>query len=323
MTKIRFENHHYSLKSGESVLDCLLREGVAVEYGCKSGGCQSCKMQITDGSPTAQSQSGLDDAAKAQNHFLPCICFPEQDLEIARLGKENGNTLETKVLAHDMLSPEVLRLRLQRPDTYDYIPGQFLNLYNPDGVGRAYSIASQKEEPFLELHIRHVPNGKVSGWANTCLKTGDRVSISQPAGDCFYTPGNPKQPLLMIGTGTGLAPLYGILKDALHQNHQGEIHLYHGSSVVDGLYMVEVMRAIAEKTDNFFYYPCVGQDSVPKGIFSGRENQKALADRDDLSGWRVYLCGHEEMVIPTKEKTFLAGASLKDIYSDPFVSAAA
>ena len=323
MTKIHFENQSYLLNPGESVLDCLIREGVGVEYGCKSGGCQSCKMKVVSGAPTEQSQTGLDDAAKAQNYFLPCICMPEQDMEVARLGESAGGKLETEVLALDMLNHEVLRVRLHRPDNYDYFPGQFLNLYNPDGVGRAYSIASQAKDSFLELHIRHVPNGKVSGWANTRLKAGDRVSISQAAGECFYTPGNPEQPLLMIGTGTGLAPLLGILHDALRHNHTGEIHLYHGSSVINGLYMVEEMRAMADEVENFYYYPCVGQDSVPKGIFSARENQKALADRSDLSGWRVYLCGHEEMVTSTKEKTFLAGASLNDIYSDPFVPAAA
>ncbi len=322
MTKIHFENQSYLLEPGESVLDCLIRQGVAVEYGCKSGGCQSCKMKVVAGTPTEQSQTGLDDSAREKNYFLPCICVPEQDMKVARPDAVSRDKLETEVLALDMLNHEVLRLRLQRPDNYDYFPGQFLNLYNPEGVGRAYSIASQAEESFLELHIRHVPNGKVSGWANTRLETGDRVIISSAAGDCFYVSGKPEQPLLMIGTGTGLAPLFGILRDALRQNHNGEIHLYHGSSVIEGLYMVDEMRAMADRVENFHYYPCVGQDSVPKGIFSVRENQKALADWSDLSGWRVYLCGHEEMVISTKEKTFLAGASLSDIYSDPFVSAA-
>ncbi len=322
MTKVRFNNQDYPVKPGESVLDALLRQGVKMEYSCRAGGCQSCLMQALKGTPTPQSQTGLDDAARAQGYFLPCICVPDTDMEIAKPGGESAR-MESEVLELEMLNPEVLRLRLQRPEGYDYRPGQFLNLYNPEGVGRAYSIASLREEPFLELHIRHVPNGKVSGWANTRLKVGDRVSISSPSGECCYTPGHPDQPLLMIGTGTGLAPLYGIVRDALAQGHRGEIHLYHGSSVIAGLYMIEEMHALAERVENFHYYPCVGQESVPKGVFAGRESQKALADHGDLTGWRVYLCGHEEMVTTTRKKSFLAGASLNDIYADPFVPAAA
>ncbi len=322
MIKVRYEGKDYQVDPGETVLDALLRQGAKVDYSCRSGGCQSCMMRVIAGKPTPHSQTGLDEAKRAQGYFLPCICTPEADMEIARPG-ESGEKVETEVLEREMLNPEVLRLRLRRPEGYEYRPGQFLNLYNPEGIGRAYSIASLTSEPFLELHIRHVPNGKVSGWANTRLETGDRVVISSAAGECFYTPGHPEQPLLMIGTGTGLAPLYGIVRDALAQGHRGEIHLYHGSSVMEGLYLIEEMRALAEKVPNLFYYPCVGQESVPKGIFAGRENQKALADHGDLTGWRVYLCGHEEMVTTTKKKSFLAGAALNDIYSDPFVSAAA
>jgi len=320
--KIRFNDHDYPVNPGETVLDALLRQGAKMTYSCRAGGCQSCLMQAIEGRPTPQSQVGLDDTAKARGHFLPCICIPDTDMEIVRPGEKPAK-MESEVLDLKMLNPEVLRLRLQRPEGFEYRPGQFLNLYNPEGVGRAYSIASLREEPFLELHIRHVPNGKVSGWANTRLKIGDRVVIGQPAGECYYSPGKPDQPLLMIGTGTGLAPLYGILRDALAQGHRGEIHLYHGSSVVEGLYMVDEMRSLAESVENLFYYPCVGQDSVPKGVFSGRENQKALADHGDLTGWRVYLCGHEEMVTVTREKSLLAGASPDEVYSDTFVPAAA
>ncbi len=322
MTKVRFNNRDYLVNPGESVLDALLRQGAKLDYSCRAGGCHGCLMQVVKGVPSQHSQTGLDDAARAQGYFLPCICIPEDDMEIAKPGQVLSK-IQTNVVEHQMLNPEVLRLRLRRPEGYEYYPGQFLNLYNPEGIGRAYSIASLREEPFLELHVRHVPNGKVSGWANTRLKSGDPVTISGPSGECFYVPGHPDQPMLMIGTGTGLAPLYGILRDALAQGHRGEIHIYHGSSVIEGLYMIEEMRALEERVPNLFYYPCVGQESVPKGIFAGRENQKALADHGNLAGWRVYLCGHEEMVTVTKKSSFLAGASLDDIYSDPFVPAAA
>jgi NAD(P)H-flavin reductase len=47
----------------------------------------------------------------------------------------------------------------------------------------------------------------------------------------------------------------------------------------------------------------------------------ALDDVPDLSGWRVYLCGNPAMVDAAKTKTFLAGASMQNIYADPFLPA--
>ena len=320
MPKIVFEDREYLSEDNESVLDCLLRHDVSVHYSCRAGICQSCMMTMEDGTPTEASQKGLKDALKVQNYFLMCALVPESDITIARPGKDFQN-VETDVLALDKLNDNVLRVRLARPEGYDYFPGQFLSLENPDGVERSYSLASlPDDEDFLELHINHINNGKVSGWVHNTMKVGDTVSISPAAGDCFYTPNPPEQDLLLIGTGTGLAPLYGILRDALRQGHQGQIHLYHGSSTAEGLYLIEDLQNLDARHANVHYHPCVSRGTPAEGMTSGRADQKALEDIDKLGGWRIYLCGREDMVKSIRQKAFLAGASLKDIYADPFVA---
>ena len=50
----------------------------------------------------------------------------------------------------------------------------------------------------------------------------------------------------------------------------------------------------------------------------GRAADLALAAHPDLTGWRVFLCGHPGMVKTSKKLSYLAGASMADIYSDPF-----
>lgn len=325
MPKIVFEGQEYLTQSGETVLDCLIRHGVSVDYACKSGVCQSCMMQAVSGAPTSESQKGLKDSLRTQNFLLICSCVPEGDMEIQRPAA-GTMTEETTVAAVDRLNAEIVRLRLNKPEGYEYYPGQFLNLYNPDGVSRSYSLASlAAEEDFLELHIRRIPGGKVSDWAYSELKPGDAATISQASGDCFYLPGRSEQPLLLIGTGTGLAPLYGILREALRQGHSGPIHLYHGSRALDGhatphgLYLIEELRQLAGQHSQVHYHPCVSSGAAPEGMREGRANELALADHKDLGGWRIFLCGQEEMVKATKQKAFLAGASLQDIYADPFV----
>jgi len=321
MPKIVFEDKEYLTKDGETVLDCLIRQGAQVEYSCQSGVCQTCMLKAVSGDPGPDSQPDLKDALKAQHYFLACSCIPEGDMEIVRPGDALMH-VTTVVQSMDELNPEVVRLRLARPEGYTYFPGQFLNLFNADGVGRSYSLASLAEgEDFLELHIRLLPKGKVSGWVHSQLAVGDTVTISHAIGDCFYTRGAPEQPLLLVGTGTGLAPLYGVLRDALRQAHSGDIHLYHGASTPEGLYLIEALGTLAAEAENVFYHPCVSQGDVPEGFTSGRADQLALAEHADLSGWQVYLCGREEMVKATQRNAYLAGAGLKDIHADAFLPA--
>ncbi|HEC18020.1 MAG TPA: 2Fe-2S iron-sulfur cluster binding domain-containing protein [Gammaproteobacteria bacterium] len=323
MPKIIFEGEEYQCEPGESVLDCLLRQGVSVNYSCKAGVCQTCMMVAEEGEPTPASQVGIKETLKASQHFLICSCQPQTDMRVA-IPERVGSSFETTVLAKEPLSADVIRLRLARPDNYDYLPGQFLNLTNDAGVTRSYSLASlPQEDEFLECHIRHIPGGRVSGWVAEKLQLGDTVTISQASGQCSYLPGREEQPLLLVGTGTGLAPLFGIARDALQQGHRGPIHLYHGSSTPEGLYLVDELRAMDEAHENFHYHSCVSRGEAPAGMRSGRAADLALEDHPQLSGWRVFLCGREDMVKGLQKKTFLAGAGMQDIFADPFIDSSA
>jgi ferredoxin-NADP reductase len=128
--------------------------------------------------------------------------------------------IRTCLIAKDRLNDTIIRLRLGIPETgYDYYAGQCLTLYNNQGVGRTYCLSSVPGlDDFLELQICLTPHGALTSWIYGELKAGDQVRISPASGDCFYLPGNNRQPIMLIGTGIALAALYGILRDALVKN---------------------------------------------------------------------------------------------------------
>lgn len=323
MPSIQFEEKIYQSNTDESVLDCLLRHDQDVPSSCRSGICQTCLMRAVEGTPSAPSQKGLKPALVEQNYFMACSCVPTGDMKIA-LPNTATFRKKTRVLAIEHLSPSVIRLMLAVPDDYQYCAGQFLTLFHPDGHGRSYSLASVPDKHHgMEFHIHHYPNGHVSNWIATQLQVGDSVEVSEAIGECVYIPGTPEQPLLLIATGTGLAPLYGVLQEALHREHNGIIKLYHGSHSVDGLYLVDELRLLAERHKEFTYVPCVSGDITSKttseGFAHGRANDIALQQNPDLKNWRVYLCGVPAMVNATKRAVFLAGVSMQAIHSDPFV----
>ena len=318
MTRVRYQNQTLELAPDQTVLDALLEQGIEVPFSCRNGVCQTCLMRATEGNPPEESQKDLSPALKLRNHFMACACRPTEDLTVS-LPAEGEATL-TAVVSHlEPLNADILRVDLMVDAPFDYRAGQFLTLFKDDSLGRSYSLGSVPElDDHLELHVRRLPDGRVSGWVHDELCLGQEVRVRGPGGHCFYLPGQAEQPLLLIGTGSGLAPLYGILRDALQQGHTGPIRLYHGSRSAEGLYLQGKLREMAGQHANLEYVPCLSGADIPDDHTPGRADDVALTGNPDLKGWRVYLCGHPDMVQQAQMRAYLAGASLQEIHADAF-----
>ncbi len=318
MSSVRFEAQEYACGENESVLECLERHGVPMMSSCRSGACQSCMMRATSGDPGAPAKQGLKDTLKAQNYFLACVCRPIGDMTVARADAA-GLKIRGRIIEKSLLNDRTVRLRYVPEQRPDYRAGQFLNLVGPGGDVRSYSLASVPGvDEFLEFHIMALPGGKVSGWAMTHAKVGDESDMFGPQGACFYVAGRPEQTLVLIGTGTGLAPLWGIVRDALSQGHTGPIRLYHGALRRASLYLVEELRALSGRHDNFSYVPCV-LHADGEGLRGGDIQQIVLIEERTFVGKRVFLCGDPNFVRTLQRTVFKAGAGLRDILADAFL----
>lgn len=317
--KVTFDGRAFEVGEKESVLDALLRQHVTVSHACKAGACGSCLMRAVEGQVPGRAQVGLKESWKAQGYFLACVCHPEEELALELPGAEARRT--ARIASLDWLGHDVLRVRLACETPLEFRAGQYITLRRADGLARSYSIASLPIEDHLELHVRRIANGRMSGWLAAEARPGDAVELTGPAGECFYVAGRAQQPLLLVGTGTGLAPLYGIVRDALASGHQGRIHLFHGAVRPDGLYLREDLARMAAGSDNFSYTPTVLEGADP-GITAGKIDQVVLGAYPKLDGWRGFLCGDPALVQMLKKKFFLAGMALSDIHADAFLPSA-
>ena len=319
MVTLTIEHNHYACEPGETVLDALLRENINISYACKKGTCHSCMVRSTDAAPPPTAQAGLKNTLVKQNYFLACQCVPEQDMHI-RLPDQSEFYRMGTVISNQLLNRNTILLIIAFEDAFEFNAGQFVNLQRHDGLTRSYSIANIPElTNTLEFHIRRLPDGVFSSWLHDEVKVGDSIAVSEPRGHCFYIPERRDQGILLVGTGTGLAPLAGILTDALANGHSGPIHLFHGSRERDDLYRIAEMRQLTEQHPNFHYTPCLSGGNVPEGFAAGRVNDIVFTQILDLKQWRVFLCGHPEMVEQMKKRAFLKGAAIADIYADAFL----
>jgi len=316
---ITFKEVNYNTEENETVLDCLIRHDTSPPFACQSGLCHTCMMRASEGVPPVSSQNGLKETLRHQHYFLPCVCIPTEDLTVALPDESAAPHFEANVLEKNFLTPKILQLRLAIPKGFSYISGQFLNVFQSKNLVRSYSIASVLIlDDYIELHIEKIDNGKMSAWLFDEIQVGDTLELSEALGECYYLPGYSDKKLLLIATGSGLAPIYGVLRDALKQGHEGEIQVYHGASNPEKMYLVDALKTLAEQHENVHYTPCLSRGSV-EGFVEGRANDIALAQHTDLKNdWRLYICGHPEMVKDVKRKAYLADVSISHIFADPF-----
>ncbi|HYP90709.1 MAG TPA: hypothetical protein VEQ59_21205, partial [Polyangiaceae bacterium] len=162
---------------------------------------------------------------------------------------------------------------------------------------------------------------RMSNWLASAEAIGACVRLRGPAGDCFYTSADAEQPLVLAGAGTGLAPLWGILRDALAAGHRGAIQLWHGALAADGLYLRTELAALAQQYPQFTYHPCALQGEPSRELSVGRLDELLLQAIPTYGRQRFYLCGDAPLVQGLKRKLFLRGAPLREIFADAFLGA--
>lgn len=304
------------LAPGETVLEGLLRSGVEVPNSCRAGVCQSCLMRSRKAAVPESAQAGLKDTLRQQGYFLACLCRPQCDLEVE---SGQGAAIPAMIAGLKPLSETVLEVRVVPEQPLEFRAGQYITLLRADGLSRSYSIANLPGEGHLELHVRRIPDGRMSGWLFDEAEAGTRVAIHGPAGSCFYVPGREEQPLLLAGTGSGLAPLLGILRDAIARGHRGPIWLYHGAVTASGLYLRQELASMGRAHPHVQYRPVVLQGGEAEGLTTGAIDRVVVGEHPKLAGWRTFLCGDPGIVRSLQKTVFLAGTASKDIHADPFL----
>ncbi|MEO6186646.1 MAG: FAD-binding oxidoreductase, partial [Steroidobacteraceae bacterium] len=197
--------------------------------------------------------------------------------------------------------------------------GQFIQLSRPeDGLMRPYSLASTADAELLELHVALLPLGRMSQWLQGAV--GNTVGLRGPFGECFYVPETPPRPLLLAGTGTGLAPLFGVLRTALESGHGAPVHLLHGAASRDDLYLWPALQELAVRNVQLQIAGSTPGNHDDARITSRSLQEQALASDLPLADSRIYLCGNPDFVRNLRRALYLAGTPLERIHADPFLA---
>ena len=213
---------------------------------------------------------------------------------------------------------DLFSFRIERPQSFRFASGEFImiGLPGPDGrpVMRAYSIASPAWEDHLEFFSVKVAHGALTSRLQH-LEVGDLVLLGRkPTGTLVVDALEPGERLIMVGTGTGLAPFLSVLRDP--ETHERFEHIVVSHTVrqkeelayreflEDEIRTDEIFGELLR--DRFTYYPTVTRgefhrqgritDRIRDGLF--RQDLNLTIEARQTS--RFMICGsiafNKEMV---------------------------
>jgi 3-phenylpropionate/trans-cinnamate dioxygenase ferredoxin reductase subunit len=299
----------FSARRGDVLLDAALTAGVHIPHDCRSGHCGSCRVQIVSG--TLFGSDGRE--AKA------CQCRVIADVEVAVDEMPEVTTVNGVVTALQDLAPDVVELCIALQDPFDYLPGQYLQVQFRGCPARCYSptvpMDSFGDRRSFHLHIRRVPNGRVSSALGTEINVGHRVKLTGPFGSAFLRPGL-RHPLVLVASGTGFAPIWSIADAAVRENPQREIVLLVAARTMESLYMIPALWRLAS-CPNVSIVPITSKrQSASPVVRSGSPVDHLPAiQRNDI----VYVAGAPPLVQAISEIARTSGAAC---YADAFAPSA-
>ena len=327
--KISGSGTEFRVREGESILSGALRQGVMLPYSCKNGTCGSCKGEILQGEvhypfnpPLALERKDI-----AEGQTLLCQAEPLEDLliqarEIEAVKDIPVRMMPVRVVEKKLVADNVMQLRLRVPggQRLQFLAGQYIDILLPGNKRRAFSIASAPGlEDEIELHVRHVEGGDFTGWVFHDLKERDILRIEGPLGTFFVRNDQPERPMIMMGGGTGFAPLKSMMEDLLAHNDRRSVHLFWGARTSAELYLEDLPRQWAAQHSHFKYTPALSDEQhAREGLFHGMVHEAVVAAYPDLAPYDVYMSGPPAMIDVAKP-AFLANGLLENrLYYDSF-----
>ncbi|MFY9264811.1 MAG: 2Fe-2S iron-sulfur cluster binding domain-containing protein [Solirubrobacterales bacterium] len=294
----------------ETVLDAAFRHGYNLVYGCREGQCSACKCFLLEGEVTLKPYStfALSDTEESQGYTLLCRAMPDTDLVVELLHYDPDNyRLDVPIrdgvatvtsierLTHDIVG---LKLDVSEPADFDFIPGQYVDLWVPGSEERrSFSMANAAGEG-IELMIKCYPGGRFSALLDGELKPGDELKFTGPFGS--FRLRESENPILLVAGGSGMAPVLSLLRQLAGAGSERPIRFFYGARTEADLFYVDEIAVLGESLPHFEFCAVLseaGADSEWAGE-RGFVHEAAGRYLDAVGAETVetYTCGPPPMV---------------------------
>ena len=243
------------------------------------------------------------------------------------MSTHDSSSYTATVVGREAIHPQLLILRV-RPDNgeYSFTPGQFAVLgllagelrvpeaapeeAAPDPrklIRRAYSIASASiERAYVEFYLTLVTTGELTPRL-FALQHGSRLFLGPKASGLFTLDRvAPDKAVVLVATGTGLAPYVSMLRTMLIAETARKFVVLHGARCSWDLGYRAELESLARIRPNFTYLPSITRPEHDPHFRGLKGRIQILLEQgvvEQVAGVRidpgvadVFLCGNPEMI---------------------------
>ncbi len=330
----------FDVEPDETVLGAAFRQGIALPHGCKEGQCSACKSILTDGEVDMLRYStfALNDSEKESGHILLCRARACSDIEVELLNYDEEllaraiavKTFNGRVTRIDRLTHDIRRIGIELESPIKFWAGQYVDITVTTEAGetitRSFSMANTPlETQNLEFIIKKYPQGKFSGELDSGgIQVGAEVQVVGPYGACFRRE-NRDGPMILVGAGSGLSPVWSILNDHLMSGETRPIYFFYGARTRDDLFYLEEIAALKEAHPEVEFVPVLSHadDDADwqgeRGFVHERVNARLKELAIDGHG-DVYACGPPPMIDALQPVLFMNGFESERVFFDRFTT---
>jgi propane monooxygenase reductase subunit len=337
--RVRFEpvGVEMDVHEGETVLDAAFRQGISVMHGCKEGQCSSCKSLLVEGDIELLKYStfALPDYERETDHILLCRTLAYSDITVELLNYDEDlmrrsiavRDFDAVLTAIATLTHDIQLLEVEINAPLRFWAGQYVDITIPgSGITRAFSMASLPSSPTkLQFIIRKYPEGAFSARLDGGLHPGDRLTLKGPYGTCFRREER-SGPMLLIGGGSGMSPLWSILADHAESGETRPVRFFYGARARRDLFYLEAFEAMGRTLGDFRFIPALsqaepgdnwtGQTGFIHEVLARTLREEGFGDTAD-----AYACGPPPMIDAVLPVLQIAGVEPEHIYFDKFTPA--
>lgn len=320
------------VEGGNPLLFSLMEEGIFIPSACGGKGtCAYCKVKVLEGGgPILPTETPyLTEEEQTGNVRLSCQVKVRNDLEIELppelfLIKEFKVKVERIVDLTSFIKSVTLDI-LSPKEGISFKPGQYIQLEVPkyklskEPEYRAFSMASSsKESHSVELYVGLVEKGVVSTYVHKFLQEKEELIMRGPFGDFYFHDSD--REILLIATGTGLAPIMSILRHIQSEQIQRKCTLFFGTRIQEDLYKMDELGEMEKEIPAFTFIPTLSRESADSRWVGRRGRVTDLIDEliPEGADYDIYICGNPEMVDSCEERLKKKGMPLEHLYFDKF-----
>lgn len=252
-------------------------------------------------------------------NFYMAIKF--EQIKVSKIIQETPDTIS---MQFDII-PEL-------KDLFQYLPGQYLTIrlnVNGKDERRAYSISSCPvlNEP-LQITIKNSTSSPFLQYITTQVKQGDFLQVMPPLGNFTLDPKNINSKYyVMIAGGSGIAPIFSIIKTLLYANSNCKVYLFYSNKHSNNVIFKEQLdNLISIFSDRFRIFYFLTQESESLEHFNGRINTKILEDLinehilDYKDSTQFYICGPQGLMDVAEQAILNIGIDKDSIHKESFTA---